>query len=141
MRSLPIFVMVADRPVVVVGAGAAAAVKIRVLLQAAASVTVVAPRTGREVAEMVAAGHITVRSRGFVVGDVAGAALVCSASGLLEVDARVAEAARAAGIPVNVVDRPELSDFLTPAIVDRDPVVIGISTGAPRRFWHSGCAP
>jgi uroporphyrin-III C-methyltransferase/precorrin-2 dehydrogenase/sirohydrochlorin ferrochelatase len=54
---------------------------------------------------------------------------VCAATGLAEVDARVAEAARAAGVPVNVADRAELSSFIVPAIVERDPVVIGISSG------------
>ena len=38
-------------------------------------------------------------------------------------------AAKAAGVPVNVADRPALSDFIMPAIVDRDEVVVAISTG------------
>ena len=52
-----------------------------------------------------------------------------SATGLEDVDRWVSDAAQAVGIPVNVVDRPELCSFIAPAVVDRDPVVIGISTG------------
>src|SRR3546814_1863143 len=49
---------------------------------------------------------------------------------LAGIDAAVAAAAQGAGVPVNVVDRPDLSSFITPAIIDRDPLVIGISSGA-----------
>src|SRR3546814_9841380 len=51
-------------------------------------------------------------------------------SGLAGIDAAFAAAAQGAGVPVNVVDRPDLSSFITPAIIDRDPLVIGISSGA-----------
>src|SRR3546814_18049158 len=52
------------------------------------------------------------------------------ATGLDAVDAAIAAAAQAAVVPLNVVDRPDLSSFITPAIIDRDPLVIGISSGA-----------
>ena len=74
-------------------------------------------------------GEIAWISRGFVAGDLIDAVLAVSATGLADVDERVAEAAKARGVPVNVVDRTELCSFVFPAIVDRDPVVIGISSG------------
>ena len=80
-------------------------------------------------AELLAEPGFTHRSRPFDPADVAGNAVVFSASGDVETDRAVAEAARAAGVPVNAVDRPGLSTFLMPAIVDRNPVVVGISTG------------
>ena len=58
-----------------------------------------------------------------------GQALVIAATGLDAVDSRVSEAARDAGIPVNAVDRRDLSDFSVPAIVDRDPIVVAVSSG------------
>ena len=51
------------------------------------------------------------------------------ATGDLEADIEAQHAAKTAGVPVNVADRPALSDFILPAIVDRDEVVVAISTG------------
>ncbi len=129
MNALPIFLRLEGRPALVVGGGVLAAAKVRLLRAAGAEVTVVAPRLGPELADLAADGAIAHRPRGFVAGDAAGLALVFAATGRPELDGRVAEAARAEGVPANVVDSPALSDFIMPAIVDRDPVVIGISTG------------
>ena len=60
--------------------------------------------------------------------DAAGAALLYGATGDAAADARVAEIGRAAGVLVNLVDNLEDSDFITPAIVDRDPVTVAIGT-------------
>ena len=66
--------------------------------------------------------------RPFAVSDVAGKRLVYAATGDRQQDAAVSHAAQVRGIPVNVVDAPELSTFITPAIVDRDPVTVAIGT-------------
>jgi uroporphyrin-III C-methyltransferase / precorrin-2 dehydrogenase / sirohydrochlorin ferrochelatase len=58
-----------------------------------------------------------------------GAAAVFVATGDAGSDASAADAARAAGVPVNVADRPALCDFIMPAIVERDDLVVAISTG------------
>jgi len=129
MRYFPAFLDLKDRPCLVVGGGAPAARKARLLVKAGARVTVVAPSAGPEAEDLAAQGALRLVRREFVAGDVGGRAAVVSATGLGEVDTRVAEAARAAGVPVNVVDRPGLSSFVVPAIVERGPVVIGISSG------------
>ena len=129
MRYFPAFLDLKDRPCLVVGGGAPAVRKARLLVKAGARVIMVAPRAGPEAEDLAAQGALRLVRRGFVAGDVGGRAAVVSATGLGEVDARVAEAARAAGVPVNVVDRPGLSSFVVPAIVERGPVVIGISSG------------
>jgi uroporphyrin-III C-methyltransferase/precorrin-2 dehydrogenase/sirohydrochlorin ferrochelatase len=129
MNYFPAFFDLKERPALIVGGGEAAARRLRLLRKAGAKVTVVAPRIGAEIAAAVAEGAVVLRQRGFVSGDVNGQTAVFAGTGLAEVDARVAEAARAAGVPVNVADRAELSSFIVPAIVERDPVVIGISTG------------
>ncbi len=129
MNYFPAFLDLNEIPCLVVGGGERAAQKVRLLLKAGAKVTVVAPRAGAEIAGLVGEARLQLVRRGFVAGDVLGRAAVISATGLSEVDARAAEAARDAGVPVNVVDRPDLSSFIVPAIVDRDPVVIGISSG------------
>lgn len=63
------------------------------------------------------------------VADFRGAAAAFIATGTVEGDAALQRIAKAAGVPVNVADRPALCDFILPAIVDRDGVVVAISTG------------
>ncbi len=127
MRYYPAFLDLSNRPVLLVGGGEAAARKLRLLLKAGARVTVVARRANREIAELTEAGSVVLHRRGFRPADLDGQALVIGATG--EADAAVSRAAQDRGVAVNIVDRPELSTFITPAIVDRDPVVVGISTG------------
>ena len=129
MNYFPAFFDLKDRPALIVGGGEAAARRLRLLQKAGARVTVVAPRVGEEIAAAIDAGKIAAVRRGFVSGDVNGQAIAFAATGLPAVDERVAEAARTAGVPVNVADHAGLSSFIVPAIVERDPVVIGISTG------------
>jgi uroporphyrin-III C-methyltransferase/precorrin-2 dehydrogenase/sirohydrochlorin ferrochelatase len=114
MRSFPLFMRLENRPVLLVGDGDMAAAKQRLLEAAGAQIV---QRSADE----------------FKAGDVVGMALVFSAIGDDVRDGEVTTAARAAGVPVNVVDRPELSDFIMPAIVDRDEIVVAISTngGSP----------
>jgi uroporphyrin-III C-methyltransferase/precorrin-2 dehydrogenase/sirohydrochlorin ferrochelatase len=129
MRHLPAFLSVRGQTCLVVGGGTPAAAKVRLLRRSGAAVTVIAPGLGSEIAALANAGEVRVIRRASVDGDVAGCTVVFAASGAAEVDRHVAAAAHRAGVPVNVVDRPDLSSFITPAIVDRDPVVVAISTG------------
>jgi uroporphyrin-III C-methyltransferase/precorrin-2 dehydrogenase/sirohydrochlorin ferrochelatase len=133
MRAFPLFVRLEKRPVLLVGGGEMAAAKLRLLLSAHAAVTLVASEVVPEIAKLVADGRLHWISRAFVARDVVGHNLVFSAAEDDVRDRAVSEAARHAGILVNVVDRPELSDLIMPAIVDRDEIVIAISTngGSP----------
>ena len=129
MQYFPAFLNLDDRPCLVVGAGAPAARKARLLLKAGARLTLIAPRAVPEIERLAARGALRLVRRGFTARDVHGRTAVIAATGRGDVDARVSEAARAAGVPINVVDCPRLSSFIVPAIVERDPVVIGISSG------------
>ena len=125
MEYFPVFLDLKRRPVLLVGGGELALRKLRLLQKAGAEVTVVAPRILAEIE----ASAATLRRRGFVDGDVNGNAIIFAATGIEAVDDRVAEAARWANLPVNVVDRPAASSFIVPAIVERDPIVVAISSG------------
>lgn len=125
MDYFPIFLDLKGRRALVVGGGEAAVRKLRLLQKAGADVTVVALRISDEIERSGA----KLTRRGFVAGDVMGHTVVFAASEIDALDDRVAEAAGARGIPFNVVDRAESSSFVLPAIVERDPVVIAISTG------------
>lgn len=129
MRHYPAFLDIEGRPCLVVGGGGAALAKIRLLRRAGADVTVIAPSFDADILSLGDAGEVTLIVRAFAGEDVIGHALVHAASGVAEVDEAVAEAAKVQNIPVNVVDRAALSSFVMPAIVDRGPLVVGISSG------------
>ena len=129
MRYYPAFLDLSGRPVVVVGGGAPAAQKARLLGRADADVLVLAPAPGPALGDLAAQGAVTLEKRDWRAEDFAGAAAVIAATGNRDEDARVARAAQAAGALANAVDQPGVSDFATPAIVERGDVVVGISTG------------
>ena len=123
MRYFPIFVDLKDRKVVVVGGGEEALRKVRLLLKTRARILVVAPLLHDELA---AEPRVEWLATQFSPKQLDGAALVYAAEPA--VNEAVSAEARARGIPVNVIDVAEISTFLTPSIVDRDPVVIAIGT-------------
>jgi uroporphyrin-III C-methyltransferase/precorrin-2 dehydrogenase/sirohydrochlorin ferrochelatase len=129
LDQLPIWLSLRARSVLVVGGGEKAAAKIRLALAAGADVTVVAPRLGGEASDLARAQRVRHIAREFAAADLEGRALVYGATGIDAVDTQVSESAKARGVLVNVVDRPALSDFSMPAIIDRSPVVVGVSTG------------
>lgn len=126
MSSFPISLNLRQRPVLVVGGGEDAARKIRLLLHSQAAVTVLAPALNAELAGLVADGSIRQRAEVFAPPALDGFLLVIAAD--KAVNEAVAQAARARGLLLNVVDRADLSDFTVPAIVRRGPITIGIAS-------------
>src|SRR5262245_42716640 len=129
MRYFPLFLDLSGKPVLLVGGGSVAARKFALLGEAGAVVTVVAPRLGDELGDALSRGALTHVAREFSVPDVGGQWLVVAATDDRAVNAAVSEAANASRIPCNVVDDRELSSFIMPAIIDRSPVQIAVSTG------------
>lgn len=128
MRYFPMFIKLAGRRAVVVGSGEEAARKTRLLLKTEAEIVVAAPALDPEFASEAASGRIRRAPAALSADTFADAALVFVATGCAGADAASAALAKAAGALVNVVDRPDLCDAVTPAIVDRDPVVVAIGT-------------
>jgi uroporphyrin-III C-methyltransferase/precorrin-2 dehydrogenase/sirohydrochlorin ferrochelatase len=128
MRYFPFFADLERADVLVVGGGEQAAQKVRLLRKTAARVTLVADMVTDELRQLGEQGGIRIVPRHFETRDVEGQRLVYAATGDRSLDAAVSSAARATGIPVNVVDAPELSTFIMPAIVDRTPVTVAIGT-------------
>jgi uroporphyrin-III C-methyltransferase/precorrin-2 dehydrogenase/sirohydrochlorin ferrochelatase len=129
MRHLPVFLDLQAAPVLVAGGGRVAARKVALLRSAGAAVTVVAPTACPEIAAQAKRGELGWLARGFEPGDVAGRRVVFAATDDESVNDAVAAAARAAGIPVNVADDGARSSFTLPAIVDRSPLLVAISSG------------
>lgn len=129
MQFLPIFMKLRDRPCLVVGAGQVAARKVYLLHRAGAKVTVVAPQICDELQRWANTSDISYMAREFQTKDIQHQALVIAATDSHAVNQQVAKLAEEQGIPVNVVDEPELGTYIMPSIIDRSPVQIAISTG------------
>src|SRR5262245_52522493 len=129
MRFLPLFFDTAAGVVMLVGSGEAALGKLRLLRAAGAHVRWFAREAdiAEDVVTLAGPGRLEISIGDPLTADLSDVAAIVSAADAL--DAQIAARARRQRIPVNVVDRPELSTFIFPAIVDRGEVVVAISTG------------
>jgi len=125
----PVFFDLKGQNVLVVGGGDVALRKISLLERSGAVITLVAPEIVPELRQRGAAGHLKVKAREFVPSDLDGARLVIVATSRRAINRWIAKLSDARAIPVNVVDDREASRFIIPAIVDRDPVLVAVSTG------------
>jgi uroporphyrin-III C-methyltransferase/precorrin-2 dehydrogenase/sirohydrochlorin ferrochelatase len=126
MDYLPIFADVRNKLCLVVGGGEVGKRKAGVLLEAGATVRVVAPQIEPALAEQPGVEAIVSR---FEARHLEGVMLVIAATSDRSVNRQVSELARARNIPVNVVDDPELCSFIMPAIMDRSPLMVAFSSG------------
>src|ERR1019366_3453580 len=129
VKYFPVFFNLAGLRVLVVGGGDVALRKVSLLVRTGAVITVVAPRIAPELTERGAAGTIKLVFREFVPEDLDGVRLVIVATSRRAVNRFIAKLCDARAIPVNVVDDREASRFIVPAIVDRDPIMVAVSTG------------
>jgi len=130
LARLPVFFSLTDKRAVVAGGSAAAAWKAELLSAAGATVDVYADDVSEELLAIAAGppqGAVVVHRRAWQPADLAGASLAVGACEDDEAE-RFAGAARAAGVPVNVIDKPAFCDFSFGSIVNRSPLVVGIST-------------
>ncbi|MCO4201555.1 siroheme synthase CysG [Aeromonas hydrophila] len=129
MDYLPIFCRLDNKPVLLVGGGEVAERKARLLLDAGAQLTVVAPELDPELAELAANGRIEWLAGEFAPQQLTGKWLVVAATDRREVNALVYQSANQARIFANVVDDPKRSSFIMPSIIDRSPLMVAISSG------------
>ncbi|MEA2937757.1 MAG: uroporphyrin-III C-methyltransferase / precorrin-2 dehydrogenase / sirohydrochlorin ferrochelatase [Alphaproteobacteria bacterium] len=131
LARLPVFYALAGKRAVLAGGTPAAAWKAELLSAAGAEVDVLASAPGDEMLAVAAdppQGAIVLHMRPWDARDFAGAALAVGAFDDESEAERFAAAARAAGVPVNVIDKPAFCDFSFGSIVNRSPLVIGVST-------------
>ncbi len=129
MDYLPIFCRLDNKPVLLVGGGEVAQRKARLLLDAGAQLTVVAPELDPELAKLAANGNIEWLAGEFAPAQLTGKWLVVAATDRREVNALVYQSANRARIFANVVDDPKRSSFIMPSIIDRSPLMVAISSG------------
>lgn len=129
MDYFPVFVQLKDQPCLIVGAGEIAARKIDLLARAGAKITVIAKTISPQVAAMAITHGLELRQQSFAPEDLHGFRLVVSATDNAETNQLVAATANANKVLVNVVDSPALCSFIFPAIIDRNPIIIAVSSG------------
>lgn len=125
----PIFLQLKNKICVVVGGGDVAARKVTALLECGAVVRVVSPDLLPELAARAASNLIQVSRLPFNEESLTDAFIVIAATNNRLVNRQVAEYCRDRGILVNVVDAPDLCDFIVPATVRRGPLTLAVSTG------------
>jgi uroporphyrin-III C-methyltransferase/precorrin-2 dehydrogenase/sirohydrochlorin ferrochelatase len=135
MQHFPIFLAVTGRRIVVSGGGDAAMAKLRLLMKTEGRITVLAENAADDVHKWAAQGKLTLIPRAMDRGDAICAALFYGANEDAAEDARTAQIAASEGALVNIVDNLADSQFITPAIVDRDPVTVAIGTEGLPLFW------
>ena len=128
MQHFPIFLRLSGERVVVSGAGQAAVAKLRLLLKTEALLAVFGADPDTEILSWHRAGRLEHEARPVESADLKGAALLYCTNGDGAADDHAAALARQQGIRVSVADNLADSDFITPAIVDRDPVTVAIGT-------------
>src|SRR5246127_4235705 len=128
MDLFPIFLKMAARPCIVIGAGNLAESKIESLQAAHAKVTVIAPEARPRIADLAAAGEIEWVRRDYVEGDLTGYFLVVAATNIPSVNRAVYQEAVEKNILCNAVDDPPFCDFYFPSVVRRGDLQIAIST-------------
>lgn len=128
MSFFPIFLKTKGQTALVVGAGEIALRKIRLLKQAGFRIRLVAPEIDLAIPELFDE-HDEIHQRPVEQGDTESVQLIIAATEQEQVNQSVYAWATALNVPVNVVDQPELCSYITPAIVDRSPLVIAISSG------------
>jgi precorrin-2 dehydrogenase/sirohydrochlorin ferrochelatase len=124
----PVMLDLTGKSCLVVGGGEVAARKIESLLQAGAAVTVISPEVVESVKEWAEAGRLAWRKERYQEQDVRGFALVVAATNQAEVNLAVYQAVKAADGWINIVDRPDLCNYIVPSVIQRGNLVISVST-------------
>jgi len=129
MEYYPLFLNIRKKRILVVGGGVVALRKIRLIVAAGAKPCVVAPQIHSEVIELVKCHQGEIYQRAFAAEDLDNVLLVFSATDNDELSQEIFQLACDRAIPINTVDNHNLCTFITPALIDREPLLIAFSTG------------
>jgi precorrin-2 dehydrogenase/sirohydrochlorin ferrochelatase len=127
-KLFPVFLKLAGRPCLVVGAGSVAESKISSLLEAHANVRVVAPQATPRIRSWADSHRIAWQQRRFQPSDLENMFLIIAATSSTELHKEIFRGATKQGVLCNIVDVPDLCDFYYPAVVQRGALQIAIST-------------
>lgn len=129
MEYFPVFLDLKKRTCLLVGGGDVATRKGRLLSKAGAILRVVAPEISAELRELAAQNNGEIFAREYLSSDLENCVIAIAATDNESLNEKISADAKARFLPVNVVDSPALCTYITPAIIDRSPLVIAISSG------------
>ena len=128
MNTFPLFFKLETRKVLIVGGGDVALRKADLLSRAGACITVLAPSIDHDIEALLSDSKHQLIYENYNKSYMSGARIIIAATDEETLNHQIHADATERNIPVNVVDTPHLCDFIFPAIVDRNPIVIGISS-------------
>lgn len=128
MKYFPIFLNAAQIDALIIGGGDVAARKIELLLKTTKKITIVSEHLSPTVERHIKTQQLTWLKHNYQTGLMAGKTLIIAATDDEDVNAEVSREAASLDLLVNVVDQPELCSYITPAIIDRSPMIIAISS-------------
>ncbi|MGP5553443.1 uroporphyrinogen-III C-methyltransferase [Psychrobacter celer] len=128
MNTFPLFFKLENRKVLIVGGGDVALRKADLLSRAGAAITILAPDISTEIQALLSDDKHELIYKNYNKSYMTGARVIIAATDDETLNHQIHADATALNIPVNVVDTPHLCDFIFPAIVDRNPIIIGISS-------------
>jgi len=128
MRYYPVNLDIKDRACLVIGGGGVGTRKVKTLVDCGAVVTVVSPEVSAQLEKMAAAGLVTLEKRAYQATDLQEKFLVIGATDDEVLNRRIHADAEALNTLCNIADRPEICNFILPAIVNRGDLVLAVST-------------
>ena len=128
MEHLPVFINLRQKPCLVVGGGDIALRKVNLLVKAQAKIKCISPEFCIGLIELSRENGLDLIEKRFESSDIDNQSVIIAATDDDKTNALVSSLAHESGIPINVVDSPDLSSFIMPSIVDRSPIVIAISS-------------
>jgi len=124
----PLLLDIAQKPCIVLGGGKVAERKVKMLLKFDAMVKLISPDVTNALRLLAQEGKINIVRRGYRTTDLRNVSLIFAATDNKKMNNKIRDDARRRNIPVNVVDNPDLCDFIVPSIIKKGPLVIAIST-------------
>jgi uroporphyrin-III C-methyltransferase/precorrin-2 dehydrogenase/sirohydrochlorin ferrochelatase len=128
MKYFPIFLEAEQLNILIIGGGEVAARKIELLLKATSNITIVSNMLTPMVNALVTKNKLTWLKQTYQPGLMVGKNIVIAATDDMKVNKAISVEAKQLGIQVNVVDQPQLCSYITPAIIDRSPMIVAISS-------------
>ena len=129
MESFPIFINLKKKPVTVIGGGDIALRKVRLLIKADPKITVISRQICKDLKELLIEYDYKILEKSFNESDLETPILIIAATNNAKTNKRISTYAQQKNILINVVDQPKLCTFTMGSIVERDSLVVSISSG------------
>jgi len=129
MESFPIFLNIKQKPIIVIGGGDIALRKVKLLIKADPNITIISRDICQDLKELLSKPQHKIIQKNFEESDIKLPILIIAATNNTKINKKISACARQKNIPINVVDQPDLCTFTMGSIVERDSLVISISSG------------